>query len=219
MYSHEFDVIGQALPMPPVAITTDFALKTTKRPCSRQYPIAPTQRLAIGEQPHDRALHVHVEAHVHAAVLQRANHLQAGAIADVAQPLVGVPAERALQNVSVRGAIENRAPLLEFPHALRRFLRVKLRHAPVVQHLPAAHGVAEVRAPAVRGVHVGHGRGDAALGHHRVRFAQQRLAHHAHRHALRQSLNRRPQTRAARANHQHIMFVCFESIAQKILTS
>src|SRR2546429_3493000 len=36
VYSQEFEVIGQALPMPPVAMTTDLALKTTKRPCSRQ---------------------------------------------------------------------------------------------------------------------------------------------------------------------------------------
>src|ERR1700730_14115582 len=42
VYSHELDVIGQALPIPPVAMTTDFALKTTNLPCSRQYPIAPT---------------------------------------------------------------------------------------------------------------------------------------------------------------------------------
>ena len=30
--------------------------------------------------------------------------------------------------------------------------------------------------PAVGGIHVGHCRGDAAFGHHRVRFAEQRFA-------------------------------------------
>src|SRR6266853_6063553 len=44
VYSHEFDVIGQAFPIPPVAITTDFALNTTKRPVSRQYASAPAHR-------------------------------------------------------------------------------------------------------------------------------------------------------------------------------
>ena len=36
VYSQEFDVIFQALPMPPVASTTALALKTTNLPVSRQ---------------------------------------------------------------------------------------------------------------------------------------------------------------------------------------
>ena len=36
VYSQEFDVICHALPMPPVASTTLLALKTMKRPFSRQ---------------------------------------------------------------------------------------------------------------------------------------------------------------------------------------
>jgi hypothetical protein len=36
VYSQEFEVTFQALPMPPVASTTDLARKTTKRPVSRQ---------------------------------------------------------------------------------------------------------------------------------------------------------------------------------------
>ncbi len=107
------------------------------------------------------------------------------------------------------GAVEERAPLFEFAHAVRRFLRVKLRHAPVVQKLSAAHGVAEMRAPVVRLVHVGHGGGKAAFGHHGVRFAEQRLAHHADLGALRQRLDRGAQARAARADDQYIVFVSF----------
>ena len=57
---------------------------------------------------------------LHAAILQRANHLEAGAVADVAEALERVAAESALQNVAVFGAIEKRAPLLEFAHAVRR---------------------------------------------------------------------------------------------------
>src|SRR6266516_3415506 len=41
VYSNEFEVMRQALPIPPVAMTIDFALKITKRPCSRQYPKVP----------------------------------------------------------------------------------------------------------------------------------------------------------------------------------
>ena len=59
----------------------------------------PRNAIAILQQPRDGALHVHIEAHLHAAILQRANHFQAGAIAHVAEPLVGVPAKRALQDV------------------------------------------------------------------------------------------------------------------------
>ena len=36
VHSQEFEVIFQDFPMPPVAITTDFALKVTKLPLSRQ---------------------------------------------------------------------------------------------------------------------------------------------------------------------------------------
>ncbi len=36
VYSQEFDVIFHALPMPPVARITAFALNTTTRPLSRQ---------------------------------------------------------------------------------------------------------------------------------------------------------------------------------------
>ena len=35
VYSHEFDVISQQRPMPPVASTTAFARNTTNRPLSR----------------------------------------------------------------------------------------------------------------------------------------------------------------------------------------
>src|SRR5207245_5408936 len=53
---------------------------------------------------------------------------------------------------------------------------MELRHAPVVQHLPAPHRVAEVDLPVVLRVHVPEGGGDAALGHHGVGLAEERLA-------------------------------------------
>ena len=80
--------------------------------------------LAVSEQADDGALHEDVKAHLHAAILQRADHLQAGAVANVAKTLKGMAAEGALQDVAIRGAIKKRAPLLQFANAFRRFLGV-----------------------------------------------------------------------------------------------
>src|SRR2546429_2273320 len=55
--------------------------------------------IAISEQPRDGAFHVHVEAHLHAAVLQRANHFEPGAVAYVAQPLVRVADRTGLEMI------------------------------------------------------------------------------------------------------------------------
>jgi hypothetical protein len=54
-----------------------------------------------------------------------------------------------LKNLTVLSPIEERSPLFEFPHALRRFLRMNLGHAPVIQELAATHGVAKMGAPVV----------------------------------------------------------------------
>src|SRR5262249_41474063 len=83
----------------------------------------------------------------------------------------------------------------------------QLGHAPVVQHLAAAHRVAEVDLPVVLGPDVAHRRGDAALGHDGMRLAQERLADEADRHALRRSLDGRAQPGAAGADHQDVVLV------------
>lgn len=59
-------------------------------------------------------------------VLQGADHLEAGVVADVREARVPVAAEVVLQDATVGGAIEHRAPLLELPDAVRRLLRVRL---------------------------------------------------------------------------------------------
>ncbi len=124
----------------------------------------------------DGALHVDVDALVDAVILQRADHLEAGAVADVREARIAMAAEIALQDAAVLGAIEQRAPGFQFAHAVRRFLGVQLGHAPVVEVLAAAHGVGEMDAPVVAIVHVGHGGRDAAFGHDRVGLAEQRFA-------------------------------------------
>ena len=121
-------------------------------------------------------LHVDVDAAMDAVILQRADHLEAGAIADVREARIAMAAEVALQDAAVLRAIEHRAPGFELAHAIGRFLRVQLGHAPVVQVLAAAHRVGEVHAPAVAVVDVGHRRRHAAFGHDGVRLAEQRLA-------------------------------------------
>ena len=79
-----------------------------------------------------------------AVILQRADHFEAGAVAHVSEARIAMPAEVALQNPAVFSAIENRAPGFELMNPRRSFLGVQLRHAAIVQILPAAHGVGEM---------------------------------------------------------------------------
>jgi hypothetical protein len=144
----------------------------------RLAPVAERARdaVGVGEQPGDRALHVDVHAECDGALLQGADQLQAGAVTDVREAGVAVAAEVALADQPVGGAVEQRAPVLELAHPVGRLLRVQLGHPPVVEHLPAAHGVPEVHPPAVLRIGVAHRCGDPALGHDGVRLAEQGLA-------------------------------------------
>ena len=148
----------------------------------------------IQQEAEHGALHVDFHAGVDAVILKRADHLEAGAVADVGQARIAMAAEVALQNPAIFGAVEERAPCLQFAHALGRFLGVQLRHAPIVEVLPAAHGVGEMNAPVVAIVDVGQSRGNAAFGHHGVRFAQQRFANDSYFDAACRRFNRRAQT-------------------------
>jgi len=145
----------------------------------------------VGQQARDRAFHVDIDALLDAAILQSSNHLEASAVADMAETLEGVAAEGALKNVALFGAVEEGAPLFEFADAIGRFQGVELGHAPVIQEFSAAHGVTKMSFPIVGGVHIGHGRGDAAFGHYRVCFSKERFADHADRSALCQRFERR----------------------------
>src|SRR6185437_14506323 len=61
--------------------------------------------VAGGEQGEQRGLHVHLHALMDAVVLQGADHLEAGAVADVGQAGVAVAAKVALQNLAILGAV------------------------------------------------------------------------------------------------------------------
>ena len=208
MYSQEFDVTFQALPPPPVASTT--ALRFEENEISTLAPISEgsADPLAVFEQSLEIAFHVNVDALVHRMLLQRADHFETRAIADVGQPRVSMAAKIALQNQPFLCPIKKRAPLLEFKHAVRGFLRVDLRHSPVVQKLSPAHGVAKMNFPVVFRIDVSHRSSDAAFRHDGMGFAQKRLADQSGAGTLRRSFNRRPQPGAARANHNNVVFVC-----------
>ena len=193
--------------MPPVASTTALASKQLEASALALVAERAGDAVAVLEQRDDRALHVHVDALVDAVILQRADHLEAGAVADVGQPRVAVAAEVPLEDAAVLRPIEHRAPRFELAHAVGRFLRVQLRHAPVVHVLAAAHRVGEVDLPVVAIVDVGERRGDAAFGHHRVRLAEERLADQADRHARRRGFDRRAQAGAAGADDEDVVFV------------
>src|SRR5947209_8702075 len=65
-------------------------------------------------------------------LLQGADHLQPGPVADVREPRVLVAAEVALADLAVRCAVEQRAPGLQLPDPVRRLLGMQLGHPPVV---------------------------------------------------------------------------------------
>ena len=159
----------------------------------------------IGQQFENRVLHVHIDPEMDAVILQSADHFEARAVAGVREARIAVAAEVALQDFAVFGAIENRAPGFEFVHAVGRLLGMQLGHARIIQILPAAHGVGEMHAPVIAVVDVPHGGGHAAFGHHGVGFAQQRFADQPDFDARARCFDGRAQTRAACADHEHVV--------------
>lgn len=116
------------------------------------------------------------------------------------------PPEIALEDAAVWRAVEKRTPRLKLVYAIGRFFGVQLGHAPVAEVLPATHRVGEVHLPAVAIIHVGHRGGYAALGHHRVRLAEKRLAHKPDAEAGRGRFDGGTQSGATRADHEDIVF-------------
>ena len=157
------------------------------------------------KQVDDRALHVHVDAQVNRVILKRADHLEAGAVADMREARILVAAEVALEDAPVGRAVEDRSPRLELTHAVRRLLRVQLRHPPVVEILAAAHRVGEMHLPVVAVVDVGERGRDAAFGHHRVRLAEQRFADETDARAGIGGFDRGAQACAAGADDENVV--------------
>src|SRR4051794_23091381 len=72
------------------------------------------RRTAVGrQQTDDGEFHVDVDAAVHPLILQRSNQLEPGAIADVRESRIAMPAEVALQDPAVGRPIKNGPPRFE----------------------------------------------------------------------------------------------------------
>src|SRR2546428_1426460 len=109
---------------------------------------------SIQEELQGRAFHVDAEPLVDRVVLQCADDLEAGPVADVRQAWIAVPAEIPLADQAVSRAIEYRSPFFQLAYALGGFPRMQLGHAPLVEKLAAPHRVAEVPLPVVAPVHI-----------------------------------------------------------------
>jgi hypothetical protein len=116
-------------------------------------------------------------------------------------------AERSLADLAVGGAIEEATPTLEFVDPLGRLARMQFRHAPVVDQLAAPHRVMEVDAPVVLRVQVAKRRGDPALGHNRMRLAQQRLTDDRDVGPHRRSFDSGAKASTSGPNHQDVVAV------------
>src|SRR5262249_293359 len=154
-------------------------------------------------------LHVDMNSLMNTVILQCADHLQPRSIADVSEPRITMSTEISLENASVFCAIEHCAPRFELAHTIRGFLRVYFSHAPLIDVLTAAHGMREMQLPIVAFIDMGQGRCNSALRHYRVRFAQKRFADQSNPNACSRSFNRSPQSCAAGADHENVIFKSF----------
>ena len=118
-------------------------------------------------------------------------------------------AKISLQDAPVFRAIENGAPRFQLTHAIGRFLRVQLGHAPLVHVLAAAHRVREMHFPVVAIIDIGKRGRDAALSHDGMRFAKKRFTDKPDGNASRRRLNRSAQTGAARPDYENVVLDSF----------
>src|SRR5581483_5204867 len=79
---------------------------------------------AVFKERDHRMLHEDVQSEMDAMVLERANHLQPGAVAHVRESRVAMSTKIPLQNAAVLGAVKQRAPSFEFAHAIGCFFGV-----------------------------------------------------------------------------------------------
>ena len=134
---------------------------------------------------------------------------KAGPIAHVGQPWIFVTTKVSLQDATIVGSIEHCAPSFEFTHPVGRFLGVQFGHAPVVDVLATAHGVGEMHFPVVAIIDIGQRGRDPALGHYRVRFAEQTFANHPDRYAGGGCFDRCAQSCTAGADNKNVVLESF----------
>src|SRR5687767_3374173 len=95
-------------------------------------------------------------------ILQRADHLEPRAVADMRESWISVAAKVPLEDPTILRSIKQRSPGFQLPDASWCFFGVQLGHAPIVHVLSSAHGVAEVHLPVVAIVDIAQRCGDAA---------------------------------------------------------
>src|SRR5207247_9610771 len=76
--------------------------------------------VAIFQQGKNRMFHVDIDSLMNPVILKRADHFQAGAIADMRETRIFVTAELPLHTPAVLSPIENRTPRFKPSPALRR---------------------------------------------------------------------------------------------------
>jgi hypothetical protein len=150
-----------------------FGTKQMKPPAVAIISKRTRDAISIFQQRDDRMFHENIQAQVYSMVLKCADHLQSGAIANVREARITMPAEIPLEDPPVAGAIKKSSPRFQFPHTCWCFLGVHFCHTPVIQVLAAAHRVRKVDAPTVSIVHVPHRGCDTALRHYGMSFAQE----------------------------------------------
>src|SRR6185436_12642383 len=118
------------------------------------------------------ALHMHMNPLMHTIILEGANHLKAGAIANVGQAWITMATKIALADESVLGAIKYRPPLFKLLDTISCLLREELNHPPLIQKFSAAHGIAKMDLPVVTVIDITQCRRHSAFGHDRVGFSE-----------------------------------------------
>ena len=155
--------------------------------------------LAIFEQSEDGVFHVHIDPLMDSVILQRADHLQPGAIADVRQARILMTAEISLQNTAILRSIENRAPRFQFAHAIGRFLGVQFGHAPLLTYWPPRMVSAKCTFQLSRSSTLASAAAIPPSAMTVCALPSKRLTNHADRNAGRRRFDRRAQTSAASA--------------------
>src|SRR2546423_5946575 len=70
--------------------------------------------IAVLKQRQHRVLHVNVDSLVNAVILERANHLESGAVSHMRQTRILMSAKVALKNAPIVCAVKHRPPRFEF---------------------------------------------------------------------------------------------------------
>ena len=147
---------------------------------------------------------------MNAVVLQRADQFQPGAVADVRQARIAVAAEIALQNFAVLACGRKPRPRLRVrARAPGASLACSSAMRQLLTYWPPRMVSAKWTRQLSRSSTLPMRRRHAAFGHDRVRLAEQRFADQPDFHARRRGFDGRAQTRAARADDQHVVFKCF----------